>query len=52
MNINPGLDYVDAVYLSKYFNINGVEGIKVYIDNGEKGWECCLTAPNAVERLS
>lgn len=48
---NPGFDYVNAVYLSKYFDFD-VEGIKVYIDNGEKGWECCLTSLDKVERLT
>lgn len=51
-NINPGLDYVDAVYISKYFDYKGVEGIKVFINNGEKSWECCLTDLNLVERLT
>lgn len=49
--VNPGLDYVDAVYLSEYFDVYGNEGIKVYIANGAKGWECCLTDLNVVERL-
>lgn len=51
-NINPGLDYVDAVYLSKCFDFGGVEGIKVYIDNREKGWECYLLDLDKVERLT
>lgn len=50
-NINPGLDYVDAVYLSKYY-LEGEEGIRVYINNGENGWECCLTGLDKVERLT
>lgn len=49
---NPGFDYVNAVYLSKYFNFDDEEGIKVYIDNGEKGWECCLLDLSKVERLT
>ena len=51
-NINPGLDYVDAVYISKYFDLNGVKGIKVYVNNGEKSWECCFTDLGKVERLT
>lgn len=51
-NINPGLDYVDAIYLSKYFNSQGNEGIKVYVDNGENGWQTCLTSLDKVERLT
>ena len=50
--VNPGFDYVNAVYLSKYFNFDDEEGIKVYIDNGEKGWESCLTSLDKVERLT
>ena len=50
--VNPGFDYVNAVYLSKYFNFDDEEGIKVYIDNGEKGWECCLLDLSKVERLT
>ena len=50
-NINPGLDYVDAVYISKYFDRNK-EGIKVYINNGEKSWECCFLRLDKVERLT
>ena len=50
--VNPGFDYVNAVYLSKYFNFDNEEGIKVYIDNGEKGWECCLLDLSKVERLT
>ena len=50
--VNPGLDYVDAVYLSKYFDTEGEEGIKVYIENGENGWECCLIDLSKVERLT
>lgn len=49
---NPGFDYVNAVYLSKYFNSEGKEGIQVYIDNGEKGWECCFTDLSKVERMT
>ena len=49
---NPGFDYVNAVYLSKYFNFEDEEGIKVYIDNGEKGWGCCLLDLSKVERLT
>ena len=48
---NPGFDYVNAVYLSKYFDLEDNEGIKVYIDNGEKGWECCFIGLSKVERL-
>ena len=51
-NINPGLDYVDAVYISKYFDYNNNEGIKVYINNGEKSWECCFLRLDKVERLT
>ena len=49
---NPGFDYVDAVYLSKYYDPDNREGIKVYVDNGEKGWECCLLDLGKVERLT
>lgn len=51
-NINPGLDYVDAVYICKYFDLDGVEGIRVYINNGEKSWDCCFTTLDKVERLT
>lgn len=51
-NINPGLDYVDAVYISKYFYLDGVEGIKIYVNNGENSWECCLLDFSKVERLT
>ena len=51
-NINPGLDYVDAVYISKYFDCNNNEGIKVYINNGEKSWECRFLGLDKVERLT
>ena len=51
-NVNPGFDYVNAVYLSKYFDLKGKESIKVYIDNGEKSWECCFTSLDKVERLT
>ena len=51
-NINPGLDYVDAVYISKYFVGNNKEGIKVYINNGEESWECCFLGLDKVERLT
>ena len=51
-DVNPGFDYVNAVYLSKYFDLEVNEGIKVYVDNGEKGWECCLTSLDKVERLT
>ena len=50
--VNPGFDYVNVVYLSKYFNFEDEEGIKVYIDNGEKGWECCFLDLSKVERLT
>lgn len=50
VSVNPGLDYVDAVYLSKYFNVDGEEGIKVYINHGEKSWECCFVGLDKVER--
>ena len=49
---NPGLDYVDAVYISKYFDWDNNEGIKVYINNGEKSWECCFLGLDKVERLT
>ena len=49
---NPGLDYVDAVYLSKYFDSEDNEGIKVYVENGEKGWQTCLIDLSKVERLT
>mgnify|MGYP006372951061 CR=1 FL=1 len=48
---NPGFDYVNAVYLSKYFGLEDDEGIKVYIDDGEEGWECCFIGLSKVERL-
>ena len=51
-NINPGLDYVDAVYVCKYFDSEGNENIKVYINNGEKSWECALIDLSKVERLA
>ena len=51
-NINPGLYYVDAIYLSKYFGLDDKEGIKVYINDGEKSWECCLLDLSKVERLT
>ena len=50
--VNPGFDYVNAVYLSKYFESDVNEGIKVYVDDGENGWECCLTSLDKVERLT
>ena len=51
-NINPGLDYVNAVYISKYFDCNNNEGIKVYINDGEKSWECCFLRLDKVERMT
>lgn len=51
-NVNPGLDYVDAVYLSKYFDVHGEEGIKVYVNNGENGWQTGFTDLSKVERLT
>ena len=48
-NINPGFDYVDAVYICKYFDLDGEEGIKVYINNGEKSWVCHLINLGKVE---
>ena len=51
-NTNPGLDYVDAVYISKYFDWDNNEGIKVYINNGEKSWECRFLVLDKVERLT
>lgn len=50
--VNPGFDYVNVVYLSKYFDLHGKEGIKVYVDNGEDGWVCYLTSLDKVERLT
>lgn len=50
--VNPGFDYVNAIYLSKYFDFDGKEGIKVYVDNGGKGWQTCLTDLSKVERLT
>ena len=49
---NPGFDYVNAVYISKYFDLEGEEGIRVYIDDGEEGWECRFTDLSKVERLT
>ena len=49
---NPGFDYVNAVYLSKYFDSLDNEGIKVYVDNGEYGWQTCLVDLSKVERLT
>ena len=49
---NPGFDYVNAVYLSKYFDSEGNEGIKVYVDSGEKGWQTCIIDLSKVERLT
>ena len=49
---NPGFDYVNAVYISKYFDWNNNEGIKVYINNGEKSWECRFLVLDKVERLT
>ena len=49
---NPGFDYVNAVYLCKYFDLEGEEGITVYIDDGEKGWECHFNNLSKVERLT
>lgn len=50
--VNPGFDYVDAVYLSKYFNTQGLEGIRVYVNNGEKSWETRFNDLSKVERLT
>ena len=49
---NPGFDYVNAVYLSKYFDLDDEEGIKVYINNGQESWECSFTDLSKVERLT
>ena len=51
-NINPGLDYVDAVYIRNCYGIDKVKGIVVYINDGENSWDCCLTDLSKVERLT
>ena len=51
-NINPGLDYVDAVYICKYFDLDSIEGIRVYINDGQNSWDCCFTELDKVERLT
>ena len=51
-NINPGLDYVDAVYIRDYYDSDKVKGIMVYINDGEDSWDCCLTDMSKVERLT
>ena len=51
-NINPGLDYVDAVYIRDYYDSDKVKGIMVYINDGEDSWDCCFTDLGKVERLT
>ncbi|KAB5322623.1 hypothetical protein [Bacteroides stercoris] len=51
-NINPGLDYVDAVYICKYFDLDDAEGIRVYINDGQNSWDCCFNDLDKVERLT
>ena len=51
-NINPGLDYVDAVYICKYFDLDDAEGIRVYINDGQNSWDCCFNDSDKVERLT
>ena len=54
-NINPGLDYVDAVYICKYFDPDDpddAEGIRVYINDGQNSWDCCFNDSDMVERLT
>ena len=51
-NINPGLDYVDAVYICKYFDLDDIEGIRVYINDGQNSSDCCFTDLDKVERLT